>query len=168
MKPECQSEDRHQPSLPDLALQFLRIGAIGFGGGMAIIALMEHELIRKRKVIRPDEFVHGVGLSQILGPFAVNTALFIGHRLYGTVGGLISATAFMAPSIVAVLIFSWLYFSYHMIPALQGAVAGLAPIVIALIMSAAWSMGRKGLRSRVAALICGVAIVAGLYKVNPA
>lgn len=55
-----------------------------------------------------------------------------------------------------------------MIPALQGAVAGLAPIVIALIVSAAWSMGRKELRSWVAALICGVAIVAGLYKVNSA
>lgn len=135
---------------------------------MAIIALMEHELVRKRKLIRPDEFVRGVGLSQILGPFAVNTALFIGYQVYGPVGGLISATAFMAPSLVLVLAFSRLYFSYHTIPALQGAVAGLAPIVIALIVSAAWSMGRKELRSWFAVLICGLAIIAGLYKVNPA
>lgn len=135
---------------------------------MAIIALMERELVQKRKLIRPDEFVHGVGLSQILGPFAVNAALFIGYRVYGVVGGLISATAFMAPSLAFVLVLSWLYFSYHMIPALQGAVAGLSPIVIALIVSAAWSMGRKELRSSLGVLICGLAIVAGLYKVNPA
>ncbi len=91
---------------------------------MAIIALMEHELVRKRRGIGKKEFVHGVGLSQILGPSAVNTALFTGYRLYGTLGGLIAASAFMAPSLVLVLILSWLYFSYHAIPALQGAVAG--------------------------------------------
>jgi hypothetical protein len=120
---------------------------------MAIIALMEHELVRKRRVIEPDEFLHGVGLGQILGPFAVNTALFAGYRLYGTLGGLTAAIAFMAPSLVLVLILSWLYFSYRAIPALKGAVAGLGPVVIALILSAAWSMGRKAFRSWIAVLL---------------
>jgi chromate transporter len=140
---------------------------MGFGGGMAIIALMEHELVRKRRVIEPEEFLRGVGLGQILGPFAVNTALFTGYRLYGTLGGLIAACAFMAPSLVLVLILSWLYFSYHTIPALQGAVAGLGPVVIALILSAAWSMGRKAFQSWIAALLCAAATVAGLYRINP-
>lgn len=134
---------------------------------MAIIALMEHELVRKRRVIEPEEFLHGVGLSQILGPFEVNTALFAGYRLYGALGGLISAGAFMAPSLLLVLILSWLYFSYHAVPALQGAVAGLGPVVIALILSAAWSMGRKAFHSWIAALLCAAATVAGLYKINP-
>jgi len=134
---------------------------------MAIIALMEHELVRKRRVIEPNEFLHGVGLGQMLGPFAVNTALFAGYRLYGTLGGLTAAIAFMTPSLVLVLILSWLYFSYHAIPALKGAVAGLGPVVIALILSAAWSMGRKAFRSWIALLLCAAAVVAGLYKVNP-
>jgi len=159
--------EKQQLSLPGLALAFLKIGTIGFGGGMAIIALMEYELVRKRQVIEPDEFLHGVGLGQILGPFAVNTALFTGYRLYGTLGGLIAASAFMAPSLVLVLILSWLYFSYHAIPALQGAVAGLGPVVIALILSAAWSMGRKAFQSWIAALLCAAATVAGLYRINP-
>lgn len=158
---------KRQISLPGLALAFLKIGTIGFGGGMAIIALMEHELVRKRRVIEPEEFLHGVGLSQILGPFEVNTALFAGYRLYGALGGLISAGAFMAPSLLLVLILSWLYFSYHAVPALQGAVAGLGPVVIALILSAAWSMGRKAFHSWIAALLCAAATVAGLYKINP-
>jgi chromate transporter len=106
---------QRQLSLSGLALTFLKIGTIGFGGGMAIIALMEHELVRKRRIINPEEFLHGVGLGQILGPFAVNTALFTGYRLYGTLGGLIAACAFMAPSLVLVLILSWLYFSYRAI-----------------------------------------------------
>ena len=159
--------EKRQLSLPALALAFLKIGTIGFGGGMAIIALMEHELVKKRRIIEADEFLHGVGQSQILGPFAVNTALFTGYRLYGTLGGLIAACAFMAPSLVMVLILSWLYFSYHAIPAFQGAVAGLGPVVIALILSAAWSMGRKAFQSWIAALLCAAATVAGLYRINP-
>jgi chromate transporter len=155
------------PSLRSLALAFLKLGAIGFGGGMAIIALMEDEFVRKRRAIDSDEFLHGVGLSQVLGPFAVNTALFTGYRLYGAVGGLVSACLFIAPSLVLVLVLSWLYFEYHAVPALQNTVAGLGPIVIGLILSAGWSMGRKALRSWLAFALCTAATVAGLYKVNP-
>jgi chromate transporter len=154
-------------SLPALALEFLKIGAAGFGGGMAIIAVMERELVKKRRVIEEEEFAHGVALGQILGPFSFNTALFTGYRLYGPLGGLLTAHAFMIPSVAIVLVLSWLYFSYHALPALQGAVAGLGPVVIALIFSAAWSMGRRAFRSWPAALLCGVATIAGLYKVNP-
>jgi chromate transporter len=159
--------EEQEHSLPALALTFLKIGTIGFGGGMAIIALMEHELVRKRRIIKAEEFLQGVGLGQILGPFAVNTALFTGYRLYGTLGGLVSAGAFIAPSLVLVLILSWLYFSYHSIPALQGAVAGFGPVVIALVLSAAWSMGRKSIQSWIAALLFAAATVAGLYRINP-
>jgi chromate transporter len=153
-------------SLPALTLSFLKIGIIGFGGGMAIIALMEHEFVRRRRVIEADEFLHGVGLGQILGPFAVNTALFTGYRLYGVVGGLLSVGAFMAPSLALVLVLSWLYFKFHALPALQGAVGGLGPVVIALILSAAWSMGRKALRSWPAIGLCIIATIAGLSKIN--
>jgi len=155
------------PSLRNLALAFLRLGTVGFGGGMAIIALMEDEFVRKRRVIDSDEFLHGVGLGQLLGPFAVNTALFTGYRLYGAVGGLVSASAFIVPSLALVLLFSWLYFTYHAVPALQNTVAGLGPVVIGLILSAGWSMGRKALRSWPAATLCAVATVAGYFKVNP-
>lgn len=105
--------EKQQVSLRALASAFLKIGTIGFSGGMAIIALMERELVQKRRVIGAEEFLHGVGLGQVLGPFAVDTALFTGYRLYGTLGGLISACAFMAPSLLLVLMLSWLYFSYH-------------------------------------------------------
>jgi chromate transporter len=163
-KPRVETE---RISLPALAVEFLKIGAAGFGGGMAIIALMESELVRKRRVIDADEFAHGVALGQILGPFSFNTALFTGYRLYGPFGGLLTAHAFMVPSVIVVLILSWLYFTYHAIPALQSAVAGLGPVVIALIFSAAWSMGRRAFQSWIAALICIGATIAGLYKTNP-
>ncbi|MDA8156687.1 MAG: chromate efflux transporter [Actinomycetota bacterium] len=153
-------------SLPALLLQFLKIGAIGFGGGMAVIALMERDLILKRRVMGMDEFLHGIGLGQVLGPFAVNAALFIGNRLYGPMGGLACAFAFMAPSVLIVVMLSWLYFSFHAIPALQSAIGGLGPVVIALILSAAWSMGRKAVRSLPSVFMLTIALGLSLLKIN--
>jgi chromate transporter len=149
-----------------MLLHFVKIGIMGFGGGMAVIALMERDLIFKKRVLDAEEFLHGVGLGQVLGPFAVNTALFIGNRLYGPLGGLACAFAFMAPSVFMVILLAWLYFSYHAVPALQSAIGGLGPVVIALILSAAWSIGRKAMRSRPSVLMAVLALGLSLLKIN--
>ncbi|MGC8722427.1 MAG: chromate efflux transporter [Acidobacteriota bacterium] len=153
-------------SLPALVLRFLVIGTIGFGGGMANIALMERELVRQRKLLSSEEFLHGVGFGQLLGPFATNTAFFVGCRLFGPLGGLLTAGAFMAPSVLIVIVFSWLYFAYHSIPSLQAAVGGVGPVVIALILAAAWSLGRKALRRWPAVVVALLALALSLLKVN--
>src|ERR1035441_3448529 len=114
---------------------------------MVVIALMEREFVQQRKLLTPREFLHGVGLGQILGSFAVNASFFIGYRLFGALGGILSATAFLTPSLVLVTVLSHFYFRYHSIPALQGVVAGLGPVVIALILAAAWSLGQNFLKS---------------------
>jgi chromate transporter len=153
----------HEITIWHMALELLKIGAIGFGGGMAIIALMESDCVKKRSCVEVDDFLHGVGLGQILGPFAVNAAIFIGCRMFGLLGGLIGAVSFMLPSIVLVIVLSWLYVTFHHIPFLQGALVGLGPVVIALILSAAWSMGRKKMRSVVGAGIATTTLLgAGL------
>lgn len=169
-------DDRFQPgqdgivavSLPSLLASFIKIGSIGFGGGMAVIALMENEFVRKRRVIPLDEFVSGVGLGQVLGAFAVNTAIFVGFRFYGVLAGLLSAGAFMMPSFLLVVLFSDLYFRYHAIPALQSVIAGLGPVVIALIVNAAWSIGRRVLHSWSSRVIAIVAFASGLAHLNAA
>lgn len=155
-----------QISLARLLILFLKIGSIGFGGGMAIVALMERELVTRRKLLPVEEFLHGVGFGQILGSFAVNAALFVGYRLFGPLGGLLSAAAFLLPSLALVIGFSQLYFRYHSIPAMQAAVIGLGPVVVALILDAGWSIGRKVLRSRSAVVIAVLALAAGIAKVN--
>jgi chromate transporter len=156
------------PSIPlaRLLAAFLKIGSIGFGGGMAVIALMEREFVQKRKVLTGEEFLHGTGLGQILGAFSVNAAFFIGYRLFGAVGGILSAIVFLMPSLVLVTVLSHFYFEYHSIPALQGAVVGLGPVVIALIVDAAWSLGRQVLRSPTAVCIAAAALAAGTWKTN--
>jgi len=158
--------DSERISLVRLLAAFFKIGSIGFGGGMAVIALMEREFVQRRKLLTGEEFLHGVGLGQILGSFAVNAAFFVGYRLFGAAGGVLSASAFLMPSLALITALSHFYFRYHSIPALQGAVVGLGPVVIALILDAAWSLGRQVLRSPAAACIAGAALAAGALKTN--
>jgi len=71
----------HRPlpiSLGRLLALFVKVGSLGFGGGMAVIALMEREFVRKRKLVSAEEFLHGVGLGQMLGSFAINAAYLPG------------------------------------------------------------------------------------------
>jgi chromate transporter len=145
---------------------FLKIGTTGFGGGMALIAFMEREFVRKRKALTMEEFVHGVGLAQILGPFAVNTSIFIGSRLHGPLGGLAAAAALLTPCVSLVMVLAELYFRYHALPALRGAADGLGPVVIALIALAAWPIARQAVRPWRSAVIAVAAAAAGIAGVN--
>lgn len=166
----CLSDDRGGTRVTDLlrlAGLFARIGATGFGGGMAVVALMERELVRKRKLVPLDEFLHGVGLGQVLGSFAVNAALFTGYRLAGWAGALVSAISFLAPSVALVIALSALYFRFHAVPAMQKAVAGLTPVVVALILAAAWNISRRVVRSWPAWLVFAAALAGALWRLNP-
>ena len=153
-------------SLSRMSALFLKIGAIGFGGGMAVIALMEHEFVEKRKAVPAEEFIHGVGLGQVLGPFAVNAAFFVGYRRHGLAGAVAATVAFLLPSVTMVILLSFLYFRYHTIPALQGVLLGLGPVVIALILAAAWSMGKKVISGWPAVALLLAGAVAGAFKLN--
>lgn len=154
-------------SLRALLTSFLKVGATGFGGGMAIIALMEDELVSKHRALSSDEFVAGVGLSQFLGAFPVNTALFVGYRLYGLAGALLSASMFLLPSVTLVTLLSVLYFHFHALPALGSVFRGVNAVVIALIISAAWSLGRRVVHSARELIIGAAALIAGVLHVHP-
>ncbi|MCS6959236.1 MAG: chromate efflux transporter [Pseudanabaenaceae cyanobacterium SKYGB_i_bin29] len=155
------------PSLVEMTWLFLQLGSIGFGGGIAMIALMEEEFVKRRHYIDKEEFLHGVALSQILGSFPVNTALFVGYHLHGFLGGLLGSTVFLFPSFAAVILLSWLYFTYSKIPSLQSVLDGLAPVVIGVILTAAWSMGQKAIGSYVAVGIVLGGCIGTLIKISP-
>lgn len=150
-----------------MCLSFLKIGSVGFGGGMAVISLMEGEFVGRLGAIPSEEFVTGVALSQILGAFPVNAAVFVGYRRFGVSGALLAVAAFLLPSVILVTILSYFYFHFHTLPGLANAVAGLSPVVIALIISATWSIGRKLPHTWLALLVGSCALVAGVLQVNP-
>jgi chromate transporter len=166
--PEAASVQDERHPLASLAVLFLKLGSIGFGGGMAVIALMERELVQRRRLVEPDEFLHGVALGQLLGPFAVNAAFFVGYRRHGLRGALLASLSFLFPSVSLVILLSFLYFRFHSLPALASVLAGLGPVVIALILSAAFSAGRRVLATWPAWLLAIAGLAASLAKINPA
>jgi len=168
-------------TLPELIRVFLFIGITGFGGGMAIISLTERYCVHQKKWLTIDEFMHAVAFGQILGPFSLNTATFIGCYLRGIAGGITAAVAFMFPSFCLISFLSWLYFRFHELPQLQSALKGTNPVIIALILVAAISMGRsrvKSLTSWAVALLAfsaaaflkmnaiGILVLAGVWGVG--
>jgi chromate transporter len=160
------AQECERVSLAQLLAVFVKLGCLAFGGGMAIIAFMEEELVGKRHVIPPDKFLNGVALGQVLGPMAVNTSFFVGYCLYGPIGGLLSLLAFVMPSVVLVIGIGWLYAAHQSLAVLRAALAGLQPAVIALIVSAAWSMSKKAVRRWPGAILCTAGLVAGLGKIT--
>lgn len=159
--------DRRPVSLRELFQVFLVIGAIGFGGGMAVIALIEREVVRRREWLSLDQFLHGVALGQILGPFAVNTSLFVGYQMRGLPGALVAVVGFLLPSVALVIALSAAYFRWHTLPAMQHALSALAPVVVALILAAAYTMGKPKIRDwGTGAAALAVLLVALFTKAN--
>jgi chromate transporter len=156
---ESKIDIRKPVRLLEIAKVFLTIGSIGFGGGIAIIALMQDYCVTRRRWLEPDEFTHGVAFGQILGAFAVNTSIFVGYRLRGLAGALVAVISFLAPSVVVVMILTDLYLHYQKIPSLQTALSAIGPVVIALIIAAAYQMGKNKIKSLESILLMFISII---------
>jgi len=154
--------------LHTLAAKFLRIGATGFGGPMALIGLMQQQLAQDDGPVSPDEFAEGVAIGQMLpGPVAVDCATHIGYRLRGLVGSLISTGALLLPAFALMLVAAPLYLRYGQLPQVAGFFKGVGPAVVAVIMAAAWRLGRKFIIDKAAAFITLVVAAGAIGGVNP-
>jgi len=134
--------DRPPVGLPELARVFFMIGLSGFGGGMAIVALIQRECVERRRWLDGQEFAHGVAFGQFVGAFAVNTTTFVGYRARGLAGAAVAAGAFLAPGVALIIVLSAAYFHFQHVPALKSALAGIGPVVVAVLVVASYRMGR--------------------------
>jgi chromate transporter len=155
--------EKQHVSLAEIAWTFFIIGATGFGGGMAVVALVERRCVVEKKWLGHDEFMHGLAFGQVLGPFSLNSCTFVGSYLRGTVGGALAATCFMTPSFLLVTLLSLLYFRFHELPALQSALLGCNPVVIALILVAGLGMARRKAAQVPTAVIAFLAFAASAF-----
>ena len=124
---------------------FCKIGLFTIGGGMAMLPLVQQELVR-RGLMTMSETIDMVAISQMTpGPFAANCATFAGMRLYG-VPGAIAATAGVAlPSIVICLIVSRFFFKFKGSPLVKSVLSGIKPVVAALVLSGLVSVASSAL-----------------------
>ena len=133
-------------TLREIFTTFAIIGTTGFGGGIAIISLIERYCVREKKWLTMDEFMHGFAFGQFLGPFSLNTSTFVGYYLRGVSGGIIAAVGFISPSFCMISLLTWLYLRFHELPQLESALKGTNPVVIGLILVAALSMAKSSVK----------------------
>lgn len=144
---------------------WIRLGFISFGGPAGQIAIMQRDLVDRRKWISQERFLHALSYCMLLpGPEAQQLAIYIGWLLHGTWGGIVAGAFFVIPSIFILWGLSAIYAAYGSLPAVAGVLAGLKPAVVALVVVAVVRIGGRALRPRglvaiVAAAFVGVSLL---------
>ncbi|MBI2820221.1 MAG: chromate transporter, partial [Acidobacteria bacterium] len=116
-QPRLEDGSRPACTLLELGKQFLRLGCIGFGGPLAHVALLQQEIVQKRKWVTTDQFLKGFTISQVFpGPLSTQVAIYIGYRMYKVRGALITGCAFILPAFLLMIALTWIYFRYGMVP----------------------------------------------------
>ena len=127
--------------LLQLFWSFLQIGLFSFGGGYAILPLIQEQVVNHHGWLTLQEFADVVTISQMTpGPIALNAATFVGTRMAGVPGALVATVGNVTPSFIIVLLLAWIYFRYRSLKVMKGILFGLRPAVVALIASAGISI----------------------------
>jgi chromate transporter len=137
---------------------WLKLGFISFGGPAGQIALMHAELVERRRWISEQRFLHALNYCMLLpGPEATQLAVYIGWLLHRTPGGIAAGVLFVLPSLAILIFLSWIYMAYGQLPAVAGIMNGIKPAVVAIVLAAAWRIGKRTLHN---SLLAGVALAA--------
>jgi chromate transporter len=140
---------------------WLKLGCVSFGGPAGQIAMMHAELVEKRRWISEQRFLHALNYCMLLpGPEATQLAIYIGWLLHRTRGALVAGLLFLLPSLLVLIVLSWLYMAYGHVAAIAGILYGIKPAVVAIVLAAAWRLGRRTLRSPALMAIAAGAFVA--------
>jgi chromate transporter len=132
--------------LREFALYFLRLGALGFGGPIALAGHMQRDLVEEKRWISKEDYVEGLALSQLApGPLAAQLAIYLGWIHSGFIGATLVGVAFILPSFFIVLILSELYVRFGGLSWIQGLFYGVGAAVIAVIAQSANKLVKKTL-----------------------
>jgi chromate transporter len=136
-------------SLSDLAKVFVRLGTLAFGGPAAHIAMMEEEVVRRRRWLTREEFLDYLGAANLIpGPNSTELAIHIGYGRGGWPGLLVAGLSFIIPATIIVMAVGWGYVRYGQLPQVAGMLYGMKPVVIAIVAQALWNLGRSAIKTR--------------------
>lgn len=167
-----------------LFLSYLKIGFFGFGGGYAMLSLIQNEVVVRHEWMTGAEFADIVAVSQITpGPIAINSATYVGYTVgcqyggsgWGILGSLIATFAVCLPALTLMILITRFFLHLHRNPWVEGAMRGMRPVVIGLIASAALLLifplssdpAEQNFTDLWSWILFGVAFWGSLKKVNP-
>jgi chromate transporter len=151
-----------------LALLFLKLGAISFGGPAAHIALMEDEVVRKRQWVTRQQYLDMLGLTNLIpGPNSTEMAISVGFVRAGWTGLAVAGASFIVPAALLTAAVAWAYVRFGAMPLTASLLAGVKPTVVAIIAIAVWRLGKVSVRNAWLAVLGALALAAFLGQVSP-
>jgi chromate transporter len=149
--------------LPEIAALFLRLGFTAFGGPAAHVAMMRDEVVSRRKWISDEGFLDLLGATNLIpGPNSTEMAIHLGYLRAGLPGLVVAGASFILPAFFMVLGLAWAYVRYGSTPQAGWLLYGIKPVIIAIILQALWSLGKKAVKSAWLGVV-GAAVLAGYF-----
>ena len=154
--------------MKELAILFLKLGIIGFGGPQAHIALIGQETVTKRNWLDREQFSEGIAICEMLpGPASTQMAIYTGYLRGGQWGALVAGICFIFPAFLIVLALSWAYFRFEALPQTEALFYGISPVVTAIILGFCWKLGKKVIVSKLEiAIAIGVFFLVLFFNIN--
>lgn len=144
----------------EIAVEFLRLGFVAFGGPPAHVAMMEERFVRQRQWLTRERLLDLFGVASTLpGPSSTELALYLGEVRGGFPGMLIAGASFILPSALMAVALAWAYVKFGSLPQVAGLLFGVKPVVVALTLQAIWNLGRTALKGWTRVLLAVVVIV---------
>ena len=153
----------------DLFLAFARVGVMTFGGGYAMIPILEREIVDRHGWASEEELMDYYAVGQCTpGVIAVNTATFIGCKVAGTIGGIVATLGVVFPSVVIITVIAGILTSFAEVPAVKSAFAGIRVCVCVLIFNAVLKLWKKAVVDKATlALFLGVFLLSAFFDISP-
>ena len=149
-------------------LSFFKIGAFTFGGGYAMIPLIQNEAVEQRHWVTDDDILEVVAIAESTpGPIAINSATFVGYKAAGVLGSVCATLGVVLPSFVVILALSFVLRQFHELEAVRYAFFGIRAGVLALLVKALWTMYQKSPKGWVSYVVMAASFVlTAIFDVN--
>lgn len=149
--------------LTELAMVFLRLGTIAFGGPAAHIAMMDNEVVNRRQWMSREKLLDLLGITNLIpGPNSTELAIHIGYERAGWRGLLVAGSCFILPAMLIVWILAVIYARYQTIPQVEWLLYGIKPVIIAVVLQAVWNLGKKAAKD-LPTIIAGLAAITAYF-----
>jgi len=154
-------------SISEIAKLFFKLGVIGFGGPAAHIAMMEDEVVNRRRWLTREHFLDLIGATNLIpGPNSTEMAIHVGYSTAGLPGLAVAGICFIFPAVLVTGIFAWIYMQFGTLPAFEPLLLGIQAAVLAIIAGALWRLGKKAVKQRYYLLIAALVVPLLLWGIN--
>lgn len=161
-----EAKQKKKVGIIKLLLIFFKMGAVTFGGGYAMLPIIENDVVKKHGLITKEEYIDFVSVAQSFpGPVAVNMALLIGKHLRGFAGGVFALIGVTLPSFISIIAVAVFYIGFRNSKIVSGFFKGINPVIPALLLYSAVSIFGNVKKNTVTMILAGVTVI-GVFFFN--